>query len=94
MGRHITSTNPNFISPIYRGLQKYLFIGENRVSRIRATMGLRSFLNSCTRLLKLAKKPGREELWLSIRICLLGIVAVGAIGFIIKLISGVLQGFV
>ena len=60
---------------------------------MRTTLGLRSFLQSCARLLKLAKKPGREELWLSIRICLLGIVAVGAVGFIIKFVSGVLQGF-
>jgi len=43
--------------------------------------------------LRLAKKPDREELWLSVRICLLGILAIGIIGFIIKLISGVIQGF-
>jgi len=59
----------------------------------RDTLGLRSFLQSCSRLLKLAKKPGRGELWLSVRICLLGILVVGAVGFIIKLISGVIQGF-
>ncbi|KPV61847.1 MAG: preprotein translocase subunit SecE [Candidatus Bathyarchaeota archaeon BA1] len=56
-------------------------------------LGLRSFLQSCARLLRLSKKPGREELWLSIKICLLGITAIGAVGFIIKLISGVIQGF-
>jgi protein translocase SEC61 complex gamma subunit len=54
-------------------------------------MGLRDFLTQCARTLKLAVKPGRSELWLSIKICLLGIGAVGLIGFIIKLLSSVLQ---
>ena len=38
-------------------------------------------------MLKLASKPGRTELWLSIKISLLGIGAVGLIGFVIKLLS-------
>jgi protein translocase SEC61 complex gamma subunit len=37
--------------------------------------------------MKLAIKPGREELWLSIKICALGIGAVGLIGYIIKLLA-------
>jgi preprotein translocase subunit Sss1 len=41
--------------------------------------------------MKLAIKPGRSELWLSIKICLLGIGAVGLVGFVIKLLSSVLQ---
>ncbi|MFQ6095282.1 MAG: protein translocase SEC61 complex subunit gamma [Candidatus Bathyarchaeia archaeon] len=49
-------------------------------------MGLSSFLKSCSRLLKLSKKPGRSELWLSIRICLLGVLLIGLIGFIIRII--------
>jgi protein translocase SEC61 complex gamma subunit len=53
-------------------------------------MGLRSFLTSCRRLLTLATKPGRSELWLSIKICLLGTLAIGGIGFIIKLIASIL----
>jgi len=56
-------------------------------------LGLRSFLGAAARLLKLAKKPGRSELWLSVKICLLGIAVVGAVGFIIKFISGLMQGF-
>ena len=55
-------------------------------------MGLRSFFQSASRLLKLATKPGRSELWLSIKICLLGTIAIGVIGFIIKLIAFVLTG--
>ena len=54
-------------------------------------MGLRDFLDQCGRTLKLAIKPGRSELWLSIKICILGISAVGLIGYVIKVISAVLN---
>ena len=55
-------------------------------------MGLKSFFESASRLLKLATKPGRTELWLSIKICFIGIVAIGGIGFVIQLVGVVLQG--
>ena len=54
-------------------------------------MGLRSFLSQCARTLKLAIKPGKSELWLSVKICFLGIGAIGLIGFVIKLLSTALQ---
>ena len=54
-------------------------------------MGLRSFLTQCARTLKLAVKPGKSELWLSIKICFLGIGAIGLVGFIIKLLGSILQ---
>jgi len=54
-------------------------------------MGVKDWLQQAARTLKLAVKPGREELWLSIKICMLGIGAIGAIGFVIKLLSSVLQ---
>ncbi len=50
-------------------------------------MGIKSWLTQAARTLKLAVKPGREELWLSVKISLLGIGAVGLIGFVIKLIA-------
>jgi protein translocase SEC61 complex gamma subunit len=50
-------------------------------------MGIKSFLAQCARTLKLAVKPGREELWLSIKISVLGIGIVGLIGFVIKYIG-------
>jgi len=53
-------------------------------------MGLRDFLAQAARTLKLATKPGRSELWLSIKICVLGISAVGLIGFVIRLLGSVL----
>ena len=56
-------------------------------------MGLRSFFSSAAKMLKLAKKPGRDELWLSIKICVLGIVVIGIVGFIIKFISAALQAW-
>jgi len=55
-------------------------------------MGLRSFLSSARRLMKLAIKPGRDELWISIRICVLGVLVIGALGYVIKIISSFLQG--
>jgi protein translocase SEC61 complex gamma subunit len=54
-------------------------------------MGLRSFLTEAARTLRLAVKPSRGELWLSIKICLLGIGAIGLVGFVVKLLSSVLQ---
>jgi protein translocase SEC61 complex gamma subunit len=44
-------------------------------------------------MLKLAKKPGRDELWQSIKICFLGIIVIGIVGFIIKFISASLQAW-
>ena len=54
-------------------------------------MGLRDFLSQCAKMLKIAVKPGRSELWLSIKICLIGIAAVGLIGFIIFVLGAVLN---
>ncbi len=50
-------------------------------------MGVKSWLTQAARTLKLAVKPDREELWLSVKISLLGIGAVGLIGFVIKLLA-------
>ncbi len=55
-------------------------------------MGIKSWLTQAGRTLKLAVKPGREELWLSIKISLLGIGLVGLIGFVIKLLSYAIGG--
>jgi len=56
-------------------------------------LGVRSFFSSAAKLLKLAKKPGRDELWLSIKICLLGVAAIGVVGYIIKIMSAALQAW-
>jgi preprotein translocase subunit Sss1 len=54
-------------------------------------MGIRSFLSHAARTLKLSIKPGRSELWLSIKICFLGIGVIGLVGYVIRLLSSVLQ---
>ncbi len=51
-----------------------------------------SFLAQSARTLKLAVKPGREELTTSIKISALGIVVIGLIGFVIKFIAVALTG--
>jgi len=56
-------------------------------------LGVRSFFSSAAKLLKLAKKPGRDELWLSVKICLLGVAAIGVVGYIIKIMSAMLQAW-
>jgi len=58
---------------------------------VSVNMGLRSWLSQAAKTLKLATKPGREELWLSIKISLLGIGAVGLVGFLIKLLASVIN---
>jgi protein translocase SEC61 complex gamma subunit len=55
-------------------------------------MGIRDWLSQASRTLKLASKPDREELWLSIKISALGIGVIGLIGFVIRLIAVSLGG--
>jgi protein translocase SEC61 complex gamma subunit len=42
-------------------------------------------------MLKLSKKSGRDEYLLYLKLTLLGLAAVGVVGFIIKLISSVIK---
>jgi protein translocase SEC61 complex gamma subunit len=55
-------------------------------------MDIRSWLSQAARTLKLASKPDRTELWLSVKISIIGIGAVGLIGFVIRLIASVPLG--
>jgi len=55
-------------------------------------LGFSSFIRSCLRLLRLARKPRRTELWLTIKICSAGIILIGMIGFTIKLLSALISG--
>lgn len=45
---------------------------------------MRNWLTSANRLLRSASKPDRTEFWLLFRVCLLGVVILGAIGFLIR----------
>ena len=49
-------------------------------------MGARSFLQSTRRLFHVAQKPNWEETALLIKISLLGVVIVGGIGFVIRIL--------
>ena len=60
---------------------------------VSVDMNIRAFLDSCKRLLRLATKPGRDELWLSIKLCFAGIFIIGLIGFVIRFVSAMFQGF-
>jgi protein translocase SEC61 complex gamma subunit len=57
-----------------------------------ADLGLGSLLKSCSRLLRLAKKPDRSELWVTIKVCTAGITLVGMVGFIINILNAFIQG--
>lgn len=54
-------------------------------------MGVKSFLSSCKRLIKLVGRPSREEVWTYIKTGLIGIGIIGVVGLIVKLISSMLQ---
>lgn len=58
-------------------------------------MSIGSFLRSCKRVLKVATKPSKEEFWKTSKVTGLGILLIGAIGFVIFLIfqfGGMLLG--
>ena len=54
-------------------------------------MGIRSWLQQAARTLKLASKPDKTELWLSVKITVLGMGAIGLIGFVIRLMASILM---
>jgi protein translocase SEC61 complex gamma subunit len=53
-------------------------------------MGVGSFINDSRRIMKLATKPSRTELWTSTKISLLAMVLVGALSFIIQVLMTVI----
>jgi len=55
-------------------------------------MALSEFLRSVSLLFKVASKPTREELSISIRVTLLGVAIMGAIAFIIRFLLISIQG--
>ena len=44
------------------------------------------FIGSARRLLHVASKPSREELWILIKVSLLGVGIVGAIGYVVRVL--------
>jgi len=55
-------------------------------------VGLKSFLESAGRLLRLTAKPDRETFSRSVKITALGIAILGGISFLIRIISATIQG--
>ncbi len=55
-------------------------------------MGVREFLRSAAAIFRLAHKSDRDEFTLYLKLVALGIVVVGTIGFLIKLIGNVFFG--
>ncbi len=49
-------------------------------------MGVRTFMQSTRRLFHVAQKPDREEVFLLIKISLIGVGIVGGIGFVIRIL--------
>ncbi len=56
-------------------------------------LGLRYRLTAIVNVLKTASKPGRSEFWLLLRICLLGIAVLGAVGFLIRYVFAIVGLF-
>jgi len=55
-------------------------------------MGIGEFINDSRRILKLATKPSRKELWTSAKVSLLAMVLVGMVSFIIQIIMVTITG--
>ena len=55
-------------------------------------MGVTEFINERRRILRLATKPSRKELWTSTKISLLAMVLVGGLSFIVQVIMTLVTG--
>jgi protein translocase SEC61 complex gamma subunit len=55
-------------------------------------MGVTEFINDSRRILKLATKPSRKELWTSTKISLLAMILVGGLSFIVQVIMTLITG--
>ena len=55
-------------------------------------MGLRSFFKSAANLFRTISRPDWKTYWLSIKIVFIGVGILGAIGYLIRIISSTIQG--
>ena len=53
---------------------------------------LKEFIYKCRKTLSVARKPTAKEFWTISRICILGLFLVGLIGFLVKMLSTLIQG--
>jgi protein translocase SEC61 complex gamma subunit len=49
-------------------------------------VSIRGFIAQSRRILSLAKKPSRHEVWITVKVCALGMVLIGALAFIVHLV--------
>ncbi len=54
-------------------------------------MGLRSFFKSAANLFRTISRPDWKTYWLSIKIVFVGVGVLGAIGYLLKVISATIQ---
>jgi len=54
-------------------------------------MGLRSFFKSAANLFRTISRPDWKTYWLSVKIVFVGVGVLGAIGYLIKIISATIQ---
>jgi len=51
---------------------------------------LKTFLKECKRVLKITKKPTKDEFQMIVKICAIGMALIGVIGFIITIAATLL----
>lgn len=51
---------------------------------------MKEWLKDLKRVLIIARKPGRSEYWLLLRMCLLGMTVMGVYGFVVMMIAWLL----
>ena len=54
---------------------------------------LQTFFRNAKRIIKIANKPDRSEYWLVFKICLIGMIILGAVSYVIQLIFTVALPF-
>ncbi len=63
-----------------------------RISETSIKARVKKFLQSTKRIIKVATKPSRKDYWLVTKICLIGMVILGAISYVIQLLFSLLAG--
>ncbi|HLD89378.1 MAG TPA: protein translocase SEC61 complex subunit gamma [Candidatus Nanoarchaeia archaeon] len=51
---------------------------------------LKGFYEECRRVLRVTKKPDREEYWVIVKVSGIGILAIGLFGFLVSMINQLL----
>lgn len=53
---------------------------------------IKEFFESSKRILLIAKKPGKKEYWAMAKIVGIGMIVIGVIGFIVRIIMNIIGG--